>query len=211
MLTKAEGSDLRQTILKKLQLHTPDKKSSANKVLAAFDWFRAPFLSCPLLCGGLIPRRRFGFFDEKSVVPRKGTLLDSLCELLQVSLQYARERGVFSPDARQERLSFAHGERDMVLLAHKFQIVWPDYKETRTCASSPPPLSFPGCFSRQMYSTSAQRDAHRVWREGGLHCHGEDRGSAGGGRGAADHQRHDTRRLDAIHGPVCDTNARQAA
>ncbi|KAH6570512.1 hypothetical protein BASA50_010655 [Batrachochytrium salamandrivorans] len=55
-----------------------------------------------------------GLFSDV-VVSRRGTLLDTLCATLEAKMQYEE------------------GERDMVMLQHKFEIEWPlGAKETRT-------------------------------------------------------------------------------
>lgn len=58
--------------------------------------------------------RWIGIFSTEKVTPR-GTILDTLCASLEQKMQYAQ------------------GERDMVMLQHKFGITWADgQKETRT-------------------------------------------------------------------------------
>ncbi|TIC26651.1 saccharopine dehydrogenase [Wallemia mellicola] len=58
--------------------------------------------------------RWIGLFGKEATIPR-GNLLDTLCATLEQKMQYGQ------------------GERDMVMLQHKFGIVWKDgSKETRT-------------------------------------------------------------------------------
>jgi saccharopine dehydrogenase-like NADP-dependent oxidoreductase len=97
-----------------------------------------PFLADPWSCSALVSRvkevcsfddaaeavriisglRWIGLFSEEPVVPRAGNLLDTLC-------------------ARLEKLmAYAQGERDLVMLQHKFIVERADGTEVRGCSSA---------------------------------------------------------------------------
>ena len=59
--------------------------------------------------------RWIGLFSQEPVVPRGGNLLDTLCARLETLMTYGP------------------GERDLVMLQHKFVIEQADGTEVRTC------------------------------------------------------------------------------
>ena len=52
-------------------------------------------------------------FSSEKIKPRQGNLLDTLCARLEALMQYER------------------GERDLVMLQHKFFVEWADGTEVR--------------------------------------------------------------------------------
>ena len=58
--------------------------------------------------------RWIGLFSQEKVSPRAGNLLDTLCAQLEKLMQ------------------FAPGERDLVMLQHKFFVEWADGKKVRS-------------------------------------------------------------------------------
>ena len=61
--------------------------------------------------------RWIGLFSSEKVKPRAGNLLDTLCAQLETLMAYAE------------------GERDLVMLQHKFIVEWADGKIVRTQSS----------------------------------------------------------------------------
>jgi len=57
--------------------------------------------------------RWIGLFSHEKVKPRGGNLLDTLCAQLETLMKYEK------------------GERDLVMLQHKFVVEWKDGKEVR--------------------------------------------------------------------------------
>ena len=57
--------------------------------------------------------RWIGMFSQEKVTPRQGNLLDTLCAQLEVLMKYDS------------------GERDLVMLQHKFVVEWADGKVVR--------------------------------------------------------------------------------
>ena len=57
--------------------------------------------------------RWIGLFSSAKVAPRQGNLLDTLCAQLETLMKYAP------------------GERDLVMLQHKFVVEWADGKVVR--------------------------------------------------------------------------------
>lgn len=57
--------------------------------------------------------RWIGLFSEEKVKPRAGNLLDTLCARLEDLMKYEQ------------------GERDLVMLQHKFVVEWQDGKQVR--------------------------------------------------------------------------------
>lgn len=57
--------------------------------------------------------RWIGLFASEKVVPRAGNLLDTLCARLETLMKYEE------------------GERDLVMLQHKFVVEWADGSEVR--------------------------------------------------------------------------------
>ena len=55
--------------------------------------------------------RWIGMFSQEKVIPRQGNLLDTLCAQLETLMAYAP------------------GERDLVMLQHKFVVEWADGKQ----------------------------------------------------------------------------------
>lgn len=66
--------------------------------------------------------RWIGLFSDEKVKPRSGNLLDTLCAQLETLMKYEE------------------GERDLVMLQHKFFVEWADGSEVRL--SLPPPFMF---------------------------------------------------------------------
>ena len=61
--------------------------------------------------------RWIGLFSSEKVKPRAGNLLDTLCAQLETLMAYAE------------------GERDLVMLQHKFIVEWADGKIVRAQSS----------------------------------------------------------------------------
>lgn len=62
--------------------------------------------------------RWIGLFSEEKVKPRGGNLLDTLCAQLETLMKYEE------------------GERDLVMLQHKFVVEWKDGKKVRVVVFS---------------------------------------------------------------------------
>ena len=123
--------------------------------------------------------RWIGLFTQEPVVPRAGNLLDTLC-------------------ARLEKLmAYEPGERDLVMLQHKFVVERADGTEVRGCALPPPFMSA----SLTVGSANPHVDARGVRRAGRTLCDGPHCGCAlwhchavGSRRG-----HFDTRRAGSLH------------
>jgi spermidine synthase / saccharopine dehydrogenase (NADP+, L-glutamate-forming) len=61
--------------------------------------------------------RWIGLFSSQKVKPRGGNLLDTLCAQLETLMKYEE------------------GERDMIMLQHKFVVEWKDGKQVRVHVS----------------------------------------------------------------------------
>jgi spermidine synthase len=59
--------------------------------------------------------RWIGLFSSETVKPRAGNLLDTLCAQLETLMKYEQ------------------GERDLVMLQHKFVVEWADGSEVCVC------------------------------------------------------------------------------